>query len=89
MEPVTDAQYMASALPAPEADEPSCAQQLLGDIAPALADLICKMLRSTIARTQESGDFGTATLLKQVLMSAEDRAHHLDHYLAEDGLRQG
>ena len=39
MEPVTDAQYMASALPAPEADEPSRAQQLLGDIALALADL--------------------------------------------------
>ncbi|MBC11857.1 MAG: carboxymuconolactone decarboxylase [Rhodothermaceae bacterium] len=39
MEPVTDAQYAASAMPAPEADEPSRAQQLLGDIAPALADL--------------------------------------------------
>ena len=49
---------------------------------------ICKMLRHTISRAQDAGDFGTATLLKQVLMSAEDRAHHLDHYLAEDGLRQ-
>jgi bacterioferritin (cytochrome b1) len=49
---------------------------------------ICVMLRKTIARSQKASDFGTATLLKQVLMAAEDRAHHLDHYLAEDGLRQ-
>ena len=48
--------------------------------------LICTMLRKTIARASEAQDFGTATLLKQVLMAAEDRAHHLDHYLAEDGL---
>jgi len=50
--------------------------------------MICTMLRNTISRAQEVNDFGTATLLKQVLMAAEDRAHHLDHYLAEDGLRQ-
>jgi starvation-inducible DNA-binding protein len=49
---------------------------------------ICVMIRKTISRSQEANDFGTATLLKQVLMAAEDRAHHLDHYLAEDGLRQ-
>ena len=43
MEPVTDAQYAAGDPPdpedAPEADEPSRAQQLLGDVAPELADL--------------------------------------------------
>lgn len=48
---------------------------------------ICTKLRNTIGRAQEIGDHGTATLLKGVLMNAEDRAHHLDHYLAEDGLR--
>lgn len=48
--------------------------------------MICTMLRKTISRSQEANDFGTATLLKQILMKAEDRAHHLDHYLAEDGL---
>ncbi len=50
---------------------------------------ICTMLRNTIGRAQEIGDYGTATLLKSVLMNAEERAHHLDHYLAEDGLRSG
>lgn len=40
MEPVTDEQYAAGSPPPPESgDEPSRAQQLMGDIAPELADL--------------------------------------------------
>lgn len=48
--------------------------------------IICTMLRRTITSAQERSDYGTATLLKQILMRSEDRAHHLDHYLADDGL---
>lgn len=49
---------------------------------------ICVGLRRTIKEASDSGDYGTETLLKHILAKAEDRAHHLDHYLAEDGLRQ-
>lgn len=49
---------------------------------------ICINLRQTVKRAAELGDFGTETLLRGVLVAAEDRAHHLDHYLAEDDLRK-
>lgn len=39
MEAVSDEQYAAGSPPAPEDDAPSRAQQLMGDIAPELADL--------------------------------------------------
>ena len=39
LEPVTDAQYAAGEPPGAETDGPSRAQQLLGDLAPELADL--------------------------------------------------
>lgn len=48
--------------------------------------ILCTMLRRTITSAQDRSDYGTATLLKQILMRCEDRAHHLDHYLAKDGL---
>jgi DNA-binding ferritin-like protein len=47
---------------------------------------IAKRLRSTIKLCTSHSDFGTETLLKQVLMRVEDRAHHLDHFLGEDSL---
>lgn len=50
---------------------------------------LCMALRETIQNASKVNDFGTETLLKQVLMSAEDRAHHLDHYLAKDSLEKG
>lgn len=44
---------------------------------------VIKHLRKTINMTLQLGDYGTEQLLKRVLYNAEDRAHHLDHYLQE------
>jgi len=46
-------------------------------------------LRTTIVDCTQRGDFGTEILLKQVLAAVEERAHHLDHYLASDSLEDG
>lgn len=43
-------------------------------------------MRSIIPIATDETDFGTETLLKAVLLRAEERAHHLDHYLASDSL---
>ena len=43
-------------------------------------------LRDTIDRAAEHGDHGTKRELQKVLTAAEDRAHHLDHFLGEDSL---
>jgi len=50
---------------------------------------IAGRLRAGILAATKHGDFGTEVLLKQVLAAAEDRAHHLDHYLAGDSLEDG
>lgn len=50
---------------------------------------LAQRLRETIRQANQLGDFGTETLLKQTLYAAEDRAHHLEHYLAEDSLEEG
>ncbi|MGE0494571.1 MAG: ferritin-like domain-containing protein [Vulcanimicrobiota bacterium] len=47
------------------------------------------MLRQSIRATNELGDFGSETLLRGVLMGCEDRAHHLDHYLADSNFGHG
>jgi len=46
-------------------------------------------LRKTIKLASDLGDYGTEELLKEVLLEAEDRAHHLDHFLAPDSLEIG
>ncbi len=50
---------------------------------------IAQKLRGTIELCVKLGDYGTETLLKQVLLKVEDRAHHLDHYLGDDSLDLG
>jgi len=47
------------------------------------------ILRDTIEQAQELGDPGTERELKKALTKAEDRAHHLDHFLGEDSLEIG
>ena len=49
----------------------------------ALIDFV----RETIKLCSELSDFASETLLKQALIRAEERAHELDHYLAEDTLQ--
>jgi len=50
---------------------------------------IAQKLRTTITECTKLGDYGTETLLKEVLLRAETRAHHLDHYLGDDSLGLG
>ncbi len=50
---------------------------------------IAEHLRATIQAATHLGDFGTETLLKEILMAVEDRAHHLDHFLSDDTLEIG
>src|SRR5262245_39172487 len=45
---------------------------------------VARELRSTIRQARELGDYGTEHLLCDVLLEVEDRAHHLDHFLADD-----
>lgn len=46
-------------------------------------------IRNAIERALELGDYGTKRELEKALTRAEDRAHHLDHYLGEDSLEIG
>ncbi|MBT8400888.1 MAG: DNA starvation/stationary phase protection protein, partial [Rhodothermia bacterium] len=47
---------------------------------------IIARLRDSIERASAGKDFGTERLLKSVLYAAENRAHHLDHYLEANSL---
>jgi len=46
-------------------------------------------VRDAIELALELGDHGTKRELEKTLTKAEDRAHHLDHYLGEDSLEIG
>lgn len=50
---------------------------------------IAEMLRNTIKVATEIEDFGTETILKNILVKVEDRAHHLEHYLSSMSLDNG
>lgn len=46
-------------------------------------------LREAIELAYELGDYGTKRALEKVLTRAEERAHHLHHYLGGDSLEVG
>lgn len=50
---------------------------------------VCMRLRQTIKTCYEHGDHGTRRLLSKVLLAAEKRAHHLEHFLEGDTLEVG
>jgi DNA-binding ferritin-like protein len=50
---------------------------------------LATVVRNTIDVALEHGDHGTKRELEKVLTKAEDRAHHLDHFLGEDSLELG
>ena len=52
----------------------------------AAEKLIAIALRTSIEEANKAGDFGSERLLKKTLEHTEDRAHHLEHYLADDKL---
>lgn len=49
----------------------------------------CSHLRETIRACMEHGDFGTKKVLEDILLAAEDRAHHIEHFLESDSLEKG
>lgn len=61
-----------------------CRTMIVNDL--AAETLIVKMLRRQIAGAASLGDYGTEHYLKEVLVKAEERAFHLNHYLADDSL---
>lgn len=46
-------------------------------------------LRKSIKLAFEHDDFGTKNLLEGILFKTEDRCHHIEHFLGEDGLTIG
>ncbi len=46
-------------------------------------------LRKSIKLAFELDDFGTKNLLEGILFKTEDRCHHIEHFLGEDGLTIG
>ncbi len=51
--------------------------------------ILSVLVRETIDVALEHGDHGTKRELEKVLTKAEDRAHHIDHFLGEDTLEYG
>ena len=47
---------------------------------------LCTLLRETADLAMEHSDRGTKRQVEKVLTAAEDRAHHLDHFLGEGTL---
>ena len=47
---------------------------------------ICVEFRKTIHTCLKHDDFGTKKMIEGMLFRAEDRAHHLEHFLGEDSL---
>lgn len=50
---------------------------------------LVRAIRDAIELALDLGDHGTKRELEKALTRAEDRAHHLDHYLGEDTLEIG
>jgi starvation-inducible DNA-binding protein len=48
--------------------------------------MIAERLRQTIRLADDMGDYGTETLLKNILTDVEERADQIDHFLGEHGL---
>ncbi|ELR98264.1 Dps family protein [Gloeocapsa sp. PCC 73106] len=50
---------------------------------------IVKLLRSQASQAESLGDRATRYLLEKILLETEQRAYHLDHFLAHDSLTLG
>ena len=50
---------------------------------------ICNAFRKTVKTCLEHDDFGTKKMVEGMLERAENRAHHLEHFLGEDSLSVG
>ncbi len=50
---------------------------------------VINLIRRQAAQAESVGDRATRYLYEQILLATEDRAFHLDHFLAEDSLTLG
>jgi starvation-inducible DNA-binding protein len=50
---------------------------------------VAQRIRETITSCLQHGDHGTRAVLEPILAAAEDRAHHIEHYLEADTLEIG
>ena len=50
---------------------------------------ICQRFRKTVHTCLDHDDFGTKKMIEGMLERAENRAHHLEHFLGEDSLTVG
>ena len=52
----------------------------------AAEQAIIDLIRRQAAQAESVGDRATRYLYEQILLATEERAFHLDHFLAEDSL---
>ncbi len=50
---------------------------------------IIQLIRRLAAQAESLGDRATRYLYEQILLATEERAYHLDHFLAHDSLTLG
>lgn len=62
----------------------NCRQMVEHDL--AAEQEIIRLLRRLAAQAESLGDRGTRHLYEQILLKTEERAYHLDHFLAQDSL---
>ena len=62
----------------------ACRQMIENDLI-AEKDIIA-LLRRLATQAESVGDRATRYLYEQILLTTEERAFHLDHFLAEDSL---
>ncbi|MEA5582502.1 Dps family protein [Nodularia harveyana UHCC-0300] len=65
----------------------SSRQMIENDLAAEQA--IIKVIRGQASQAESLGDRGTRYLYEQILVKTEERAYHLDHFLAKDSLTLG
>lgn len=64
-----------------------CRRMLENDL--AAEQKIIELIRRQAAQTESIGDRATRYLYEQILLATEERAFHLDHFLAKDSLTLG
>ncbi|PSQ45794.1 DNA starvation/stationary phase protection protein [Halobacteriales archaeon SW_7_68_16] len=71
---------------APEADDVYDIRTSLENDLEMYGEIIDSM-REHVDLAQDLGDHATAEILRQVLVDVEDQAHHVEHYLEDDSLK--
>jgi DNA-binding ferritin-like protein (oxidative damage protectant) len=80
------ANYEAHAPVAPEDDDVYDIRTSLANDMEMFGDII-ETVREHVELATNLGDHATAELLRQQLLTLEDHAHHIEHYLEDDSLK--